>query len=357
MMPMRNHRNVLQASFAAIGMLCLILDPKTALSGAQQGIGLCLYTVVPTLFPFLFLSVFLTGSVFGSDLRWLRPIRRILPVPEGAETIWLTGLLGGYPVGAQCVNQAYEAGQLARSEAQRMLAFCNACGPAFLFGMIGSLFEEIWVPWALWGIHITSALAIAWILPCRSHKIPLPPCSPRRTHVGSLVSALQQTVRIMGTIGGWVILFRIGIQFLERWILWILPLEGQVLISGLLELANGCIALQRFDAAGTRFVLCAGFCGFGGVCVLMQTWSVLSPQLDRRWYLWGKWTHGCLSVLFASIVQLAFPAAHRMPHILGVLVVFSMCTAALAWKLRNHNLRSASISGIATPVTSVLGSQ
>ena len=37
---------------AALGMIVLILDAKTALSGAREGIDLCMRTVIPALFPF-----------------------------------------------------------------------------------------------------------------------------------------------------------------------------------------------------------------------------------------------------------------------------------------------------------------
>ena len=36
-------------------MLALILDSRTALAGAVQGVELCLKTLIPFLFPFLFL--------------------------------------------------------------------------------------------------------------------------------------------------------------------------------------------------------------------------------------------------------------------------------------------------------------
>ena len=41
---------------AAAGILVLILDSRTALAGAAQGLSLCLKTVIPSLFPFIFLS-------------------------------------------------------------------------------------------------------------------------------------------------------------------------------------------------------------------------------------------------------------------------------------------------------------
>ena len=41
----------------SLGMLALILDGRTAIEGARQGIGLCLRTVIPSLFPFFVLSI------------------------------------------------------------------------------------------------------------------------------------------------------------------------------------------------------------------------------------------------------------------------------------------------------------
>ena len=63
---------------AFAGISILILDSRTALIGAQEGIVLCLQTVIPSLFPFFMLSNLLTGSLMGADFRILRPIGRIV---------------------------------------------------------------------------------------------------------------------------------------------------------------------------------------------------------------------------------------------------------------------------------------
>ena len=52
---------------ASMGMLVLILDGKTALEGARQGIELCLRTVVPSLFPFFLL--FAPSAAPGAAVR------------------------------------------------------------------------------------------------------------------------------------------------------------------------------------------------------------------------------------------------------------------------------------------------
>ena len=126
-----NNKRTLSVCFAGIGMMALILDASSALYGASEGIDLCVRTVIPSMFPFLVLSIFLTGQMFSLRLRWLRPLGRLLHLPENAEVIFLVGLLGGYPMGAQCIRQAYDTGGLSRPDAQRMLCFCSNAGPAF----------------------------------------------------------------------------------------------------------------------------------------------------------------------------------------------------------------------------------
>lgn len=295
-------RKTINGVAAAIGMGILILDSRTAIEGARTGIDLCIRTVIPSLFPFFLLSIMLTGSVIARRLGFLGPICRLCKIPQEAQSLLLTGFLGGYPVGAQCVSQAYMSGQLSDATAARMLSFCNNCGPAFLFGMAAALFDEVWICWVLWAIQIISALITAVIVPGRTAR------SKRITSGTSttFVQALDKALRVMASVCGWVVIFRVVICFFERWILWYLPVEIQVAISGILELSNGCVGLHQIKNQGLRLILCAGILSFGGVCVALQTWSVVSPQLDKRYYFPGKILQSCISILLAWIVQRAF---------------------------------------------------
>jgi len=158
-------RNILTGSFAALGLLLLILDAKTGLKGANEGITLCLYTVVPALFPFFVLSALLTSSLTGGKNRLFGLLGKLCRIPEGSEILLATGLLGGYPVGAKSVAQAWEKGWLSQEDARRMLGFCSNAGPAFLFGMLSQVFRNTKALWVLWGIHILSAVITARLLP------------------------------------------------------------------------------------------------------------------------------------------------------------------------------------------------
>ena len=92
---------------AVLGMTVLILDSKTAIMGASQGIRLCIGTVVPAIFPFLLLSNQIISAFSGDKI--LQPFARLFHFPPEAAPILIPGFLGGYPVGAQCIAKEYSA--------------------------------------------------------------------------------------------------------------------------------------------------------------------------------------------------------------------------------------------------------
>lgn len=327
-------KTLLMAGAAASGMLLLILDAQTALSGAQQGIELCIKTVVPSLFPFFVLSILLTSSLSGRDFRALRPISALCGIPTGCEVLFLIGLLGGYPVGAQSVTQCWKDGRISRKDASRLLGFCSNAGPAFLFGMVASQFPQLWMTWALWGIHILSALTVGFLLPGRSVQTssvsPAPPVS--------LSEALDRGLKSIARVCGWVILFRIILCFLQRWFLWRFPIPLQAAFSGILELSNGCCSLMEIDCIGLRFIVCSVILAFGGVCVAMQTLSVTSP-LGLGSYFPGKLLQVMVSFNLSYFLQIfAFPEAlqfHLPPVILtGLWLLFLVLKITVAFPRR-----------------------
>lgn len=293
---------------AAMGMLLLILDSRTALQGAGEGLELCLRTVIPSLFPFFVLSALLTGSLGGNCPGWLVPLGKLTGIPGGAETILLAGCLGGYPIGAKSVADAVKRVRLDPRAAARMMAFCNNAGPSFIFGIAGAMFDERWVGWALWGIQLVSALAVGAILPGKSGGS----IGVGDRTGGTLPGAVGTAIGAIAGVCGWVVIFRVLLAFLDRWALWLLPSWVRVLACGLLELTNGCCLLGEIPNPGARFVTASGLLVFGGLCVGMQTASV-SEGVSLRWYLPGKLLQTLLAVILALSLQELFPAGSKMP--------------------------------------------
>lgn len=328
MKPKRIHT----ALAASIGILLLILDSKTALRGAEDGLQLCIRTVIPSLLPFFVLSILLTGSLTGQNIPFLRHLGRLAGIPTGSESILLTGLLGGYPVGAQSVASAQASGVITNSEAARMMAFCNNAGPAFIFGMTASLFPYPWMGWALWGIHIASALLVAILLPGKSRrKVSLP-----NSETPSFPAAVSSSMRIMASVCGWVVIFRVILSFMEYWFFWLLPVPTQVILTGLLELANGCCTLGVIENVGLRLIICSALLAFGGLCVGMQTASV-AANVDRRLYFPGKVLQTIFSILLSFSAQLLIPAHNSVKIPLWIPAVLLMIPVIFLQRLQKRS--------------------
>lgn len=307
---------------AICAMLTIILDTKTAIYGAQNGLQLCIHTIIPSLFPFFVLSRIVNSYFLGKNIKLLSPLGRLCKIPKGTESILLLGFIAGYPVGARLVAQAYDAGKLSYSSAKRMLGFCNNAGPAFLFGMFAPLFPNPLVTAVLWLVHIVSALMVGFLLPnSTAEHSQIDTAKPV-----SLPEALQEAIRSIAVVCGWVVVFRMIIEFCSRWFLWMLPTEAQVLFSGLLELSNGCVLLGKQPNLGTKFILSGVILAFGGLCVGMQTVSV-TQKLGVGYYFPGKVLQTLFSLLLCGIAQqVVIPSEER----LAMPVLYYILTLALA---------------------------
>ena len=198
-----------------------------------------------------------------------------------------------------------------------MLTFCSNAGPAFLFGMASALFSRPSAPWSLWGIHIISAVMTAMCFPARSTNTVM--LKPRKKQ--SLSDSLTVALRVISGICGWVILFRVTIVFLNRWIFWLLPVEVQVVSIGLMELSNGCCSLIQIKDEGLRFVFCSCFLACGSLCVVMQTVSV-TKGLSIKPYLYGKTFQLLFSLALSTAV--IYPS-FLPPALIAVVSLVSFC--------------------------------
>ncbi|MBE6925341.1 MAG: hypothetical protein E7461_00715 [Ruminococcaceae bacterium] len=289
-------KRTLTVAICAVGTLLLIVDAKTALNSAADAIGLCTAVVVPSLFPFFVLSVVMNNVLSGAKIPLLRPISSLCRIPQGAESILLLGLIGGYPVGAAGIAQAYQSGALSKKDSERMLSFCNNAGPAFIFGLLSPVLGRVELCWALWIIHILSAIAVGTAMPGGSKETASAHCVKTLT----VAQAMQMAVRNMATVCGWVIMFRVMLGFISHWFLWLASPVLRSIIAGIFELSNGCLSLIQIENTSLRFLCASGFLSFGGICVSMQTASVTGGLSLRKYYI-GKTLQTILSLLLGVI--------------------------------------------------------
>lgn len=275
-------------------MLVLILEGKAVAVGVTEGITLCVKSVIPSLFPFFVLTSYMNPYLIGAQFPGVTHLGKFLKLPIGQESLLLLGLIGGYPVGAQLIADNYRRGSLERRNAAILMGFCNNAGPAFIFGITGSLFQQPVVPWILWIIHLISAILTALLLPRCTRQQSTVPDSVQLT----LPQALQKGLIICSSVCGWILLFKAILTVFKKWFATLLGEYMYICFSGMLELSNGCLQLSNVMSPSLRFILCAAFLSFGGLCIAMQTLSV-AASLGFGLYLPGKVIQTLISIAFA----------------------------------------------------------
>ena len=287
----------------AAGLLLLMVgflwNGQLTAQAVRDGLALCAGSVIPALFPFFVAVSCFTGLGLARDAgRLLAPAASALLGCSGPGAVaFLMGLLGGYPVGGRTVAELYRTGAIDRAEAERLLTFCNNCGPAFVLGVAGAgRFGDLRTGLWLYAIHVLAAALVAQLRRTgRTRALPplhAPPLSP----AAALVRAVTDGARAMVSVCAFVVFFVAALRLVTD-----LTGVDQPLLLGAVELTGGVLALVP-DRGG--FITSAALLGWGGLCVHAQTAAALQDtDLALGPQLIGKAIQAALSALLAAVVS------------------------------------------------------
>lgn len=136
------HEEIKYTSLMTIVILFFMVmtaHPNYYIFGAKTGIEFCGNILIPSLFPFMFLTSFIIKSGVSEKLsKIMSPITKFLfYLPGCTGPIIVLSFLGGYPVGAKGVKDLYEEKLINNEQARRMLYFTVGAGPAFTVSVVG----------------------------------------------------------------------------------------------------------------------------------------------------------------------------------------------------------------------------
>lgn len=299
----RQYRELLLALGLLCAALALVLWPGEAMGAMRDGLKLCGNVIVPSLFPFFVLSSLVVELGMSRYLgRLFQPVMAPLFRVNGACASALAlGFVGGYPVGARTAISLYQNGQCSKTEAERLLAFCNNSNPVFLIsvlgvGVFGSVRAGVW----LWLIHVLSALLTGLVFrgsgkSASRQELTRRPPFRAVSFAEAFTGAVRSSLAGILSVCAFVVFFYVLAQ----------PLTamggrlGAVLVAAL-ELFS-LTPLLTADAFG--FLLAAAAAGWGGLSVLCQTLAVLEGSgLRLRNCFLGKVVQSAFSLLLAALL-------------------------------------------------------
>lgn len=254
---------------AAVIFVCtvLIIKADSAAQGVKSAMNLCAFTVVPSLLPFMAVSLYALESGALSDLgKPMEKISRLLfNLPGEGAVIFLMSMVGGFPVGAKLTAKGVEKGIFTQNQGRRMMCFCICAGPAFVInavgsGMLGSAKSGVILLISLFLSSLFCAIVSRFFDKSE-------PETKNDSVFGSqnsaIVSSVSDSIESIIGICGWILVFGAAGAIISDSPL---PEKASVWICMVLEVTKGCkTAAERFPACVTAFVL-----GWSGLAVHAQ---------------------------------------------------------------------------------------
>ena len=334
------YRDILLGAGLLWATLALVLWPEQAMEAMRDGLKLCGNVILPSLFPFFVLSSLVVELGMSRYLgRLLEPVMAPLFRVNGSCAAALAlGFVGGYPVGARTAIEIYENGQCSRTEAERMLAFCNNSGPAFILGVVGAgVFGSGKAGLLLYLVHLMASLLVGVLFrfyrpgdrpQTRKNRGPqFQAASFPKAFTSSIIGALHSTLNICAFILFFTVFLRIlayaGIlSTLARLLSSLLTPLGmdqtwaERLLTGLVEVSSGVSSLTNGTLSG-RLSMAAFMLGWAGVSVHCQVLAFLGESgLSIGPYVAGKLLHGGLSALIVTLLARIWPLSGPVSYYL-----------------------------------------
>lgn len=290
----------------AVGIFLLFQSEELSM-GIRRGLSLCTTLVIPSLFPFMALSVFLTNSRASLFLPQLfRPFTRLLKLPQTAGSLLLSALIGGYPAAAKGIADYVTAGRLDQKTGARMLTFCVNAGPPFLIGAVGvGIFHSRKLGFLLFLAQFLSASLIA-LLPTffltRPTDTPASSRSSVPSNASCLVSAVIEAAESCFRMCAFVLLvcgvvdLLSGVPFLRFFTE--NPLYN-ALFTGFFEVTAGVAAC---GVSGAGLLTAGAITSFSGLCVIFQIAAVTDQSgISLRPFLLSRPVHALFTVGFLRL--------------------------------------------------------
>lgn len=322
------------AAASLAGGTVFLLCSETAADAVRRGIELCGVSVIPSLFPMMFVTQYMmhSGAAELAGRCLDKPTGCLFGLPGVCGVAMLTAFIGGYPAGARTACTLVENGKITPSQGKRLatIAFCS--GPGFSIGMIGaSLYGNQSAGLLILTAQILSCILLgtAWHLFC---PMKAPSASVSEKHApefpdnrDAFVNSVVDTAAVMLNMCGFIILFQVITAVSDtagiHRALGALTEKagfgriGESMLPCVTEVTAGSILSAAYGLPFTAFVA-----GFGGLSVHFQNFAVCrSLHIRKPVYLLTRLIQGILCgwIVFGALKLPCFssaflPASARM---------------------------------------------
>lgn len=314
-----SRKDYILAAIIVSGLAAVLFYPDSA-SSFTEGLKLWFACVLPSLFPYMFLSAMLSEiPAAGKVSIKLSPVsEKVFKINGYAVYAFFLSVVSGYPIGAKTVSDLRVKGLLSETEAVRAAALCSTSSPVFLIASVGGIaFKSTLFGVALFITHILSAFSVGVLFSFYKKKD-----KPQKPYFvftekpqNALYECAEKSVISVLVVGGLIaffylftdVLFSLGIFTPAVKLLSTVFKDGNVgkgVVFSVFECTKG---LKNISLSGINFLtlpLCAAVCGFGGLSVILQSVAFLkTAKIKVAAFLVSKLIAAAINFAFGCVLS------------------------------------------------------
>lgn len=348
---------ILLGAAAIMLVFAVVSSPETAFQSSLQALKLWWNIVFPALLPFLVLVEIINAYGWAQGIGVLMEplMRKVFRLPGKGGSVLITGMIAGFPAGAQVSATMVEQGELDAKDAGKLAALSHFCNPMTILIVIGSgLLHQPAAGYFLLAIHWISGLLAAWTYSARrvtlKRKMSLQSeyatkhkeqnknaslllqaaraASEARTRDGRsfgklLGESVSRSVQTLMMTGGFIMIFSVIVNAISSYLL---PNAPSYAPASLFEFHLGAqrISESSFVSPTLQLAILSAVLAWSGVSAHLQTLSGLKTNSGLKWTVFAfkrlihaAYAFGLTIVLWepaSSITSSVLPAFGAVPQ-------------------------------------------
>ena len=319
---MKKIYDILSALLFVSACIVSIFSARTISSVLKDGIYLCAFTVIPSLFPFMVITRFFSGtSILVKAGSLFSPV--ITPLTGIKKELcgsFLMGLAGGFPNGAVSAGMTYSLGKCSKRDAEIAAALSNNCSLVFVTAIagtfaLGSTKNGLILLAAQFITVLINSRIIAFCYKSSANPQPIfkpvsnstdkQNISEGADWLKALIESIKGAAASTVNICAFILVFRVIAETTAQMIF--KNTTAVVIYKSLFEV-TGAVAECRLVSFPLNIVLCSAALGFSGISVIFQVADACFKYgLSPKPFIFSRITSAFIMPVSTVVLLLVLP--------------------------------------------------
>lgn len=295
-----------------ICIITLLYYSKSCFFAATDAIKLYIYTLLPAVFLFIFITHYLikTDLIKYLSFKIDRILSKLFKLSNISSSVFVIGSIFGYPSGIKYSTYLLESKQISNIEYTKLLLFTNNPSITYILSSIGiGMFGNMSI-----GVIFFLSITISNILIGISYRPNTHNSIIQQTDTMSnnfpkkkvsfsenFFASIKETFYSISLIFAFTIIFSISANIICN----ILKISGiySSIVYGFLEITKGINMLaSSLVNLNTKIIIISFFLGFSSFMVIMQLFTVSYKYISFKLLITAKLLQGFLSAIISYLL-------------------------------------------------------